>query len=695
MNFRFMARNIAVDWRQVSLIDIDRIARDMDIPALQQHIELVTFAKLDSLYDIDPLFVKLFQIAQYTLEYLLHSQDFLKNSVCEEQKKVEKEKKKHLATMKEVAHLKEQIGSLKKTNKQRRQMIADQQRMMQVGSHSFYKCPVCPNRSFMNSTYLQGHLVRRHPEHVHYIGDAVAHTKLVTQQLEGKLLTMGDRMEQEKELNAKLQDENRRLQEQQKRELIDNQDQIREEERRRYEQKLKTLEESFSGHIAQFKANEGMYQTKISELESKNKFNERRSDTIGSMVVDLQNAKEQMTANYNQKFRSLEDTMSRQVEQAVQVISPPKPSPVRSEQRQPVRESAAVPDGPVRTDNTMVDRDAEFRQLLEHYRPQVETMFRGEMERLGVKRGDTLLTETTFKRKLEEIHDLRSRKQTSRPDFYNLRSQIEDDLKSRADRAESKSDVSMVQNPLQSFDQRHNKSNTSAASFQASIASAQSSKSPPRPPKNTRAPLPPQTASLLSFSQKSQASKSQAQSPIKAMPRSPKSKPAPQPPTQVQSFQRPQWSDENPSSPGKPGMASTMRQTAPVPDTNESPVKSSVESSAWDKTESEQPHQKPHQAKGMRPYVDVVKSSDVFTSNDANDHNDVATISEKTEPSTDWDDEESFGGNIQSKAQKIENKLSGRSSPPAGGVDVTGAERTQMILEELDSDDDDDISTEN
>ena len=68
---------------------------------------------------------------------------------------------------------------------------------------------------------------------------------------------MGDRMEQEKELNAKLQEENRRLQEQQKRELIDNQDQIREEERRRYEQKIKTLEESFSGHITQFKARVG------------------------------------------------------------------------------------------------------------------------------------------------------------------------------------------------------------------------------------------------------------------------------------------------------------------------------------------------------------------------------------------------------------------------------------------------------
>ena len=439
-------------------------------------------------------------------------------------------------------------------------------------------------------------------------------------------------MEQEKQLNSKLQEENRRLQERQKEELIENQDQIRQEERRRYEQKLQTLEESFSGHISQFKANEGIYQSKIAELESKNKFNERRSDTIGSMVVDLQNAKEQMTASYNQKFQSLEDTMSRQVQQAVQVISPPKP--VKSEPRQPVREarSNSVPDGPP-VDTTMIDREAEFKKLLEHYRPQVETMFRGEMERLGVQRGDTLLTESTFKRKLEEIHDLRSRKQTSRPDFYSLRSQIENDLKSRADRAESKSEVSI-------FEQRNNQSNTSQLSYQASIAS---SKSPTRASKSTRAPLPPQTYSQSSISSRSNA----PNSPIKPMPRSPKSKPAPPPPSQEQTFQRPQWSDESPSSPGKPGMTSTMRQTS-APDPNNSPVKSSVESSAWDKTESEQPPA----AKGMRPYVDVVKSSDVFTSNDGNDHHDVATISEKTEPSTDWDDEESFGGNIQSRARK-------------------------------------------
>ena len=74
LNFRFMARNVSIDWRSVSLIDIDRIAQTMDIAALQEHMELVTFANLDEIFDLDPLFVKLFKVAQYTIEYLLHSQ---------------------------------------------------------------------------------------------------------------------------------------------------------------------------------------------------------------------------------------------------------------------------------------------------------------------------------------------------------------------------------------------------------------------------------------------------------------------------------------------------------------------------------------------------------------------------------------------------------------------------------------------
>ena len=67
--------------------------------------------------------------------------------------------------------------------------VEEQQRMMEVGANSFYKCPICPSKTFMNASYLQGHLVRKHPEHVTYIGDAVAHTKIVTQKLGNSLLS--------------------------------------------------------------------------------------------------------------------------------------------------------------------------------------------------------------------------------------------------------------------------------------------------------------------------------------------------------------------------------------------------------------------------------------------------------------------------------------------------------------------------
>ena len=57
LEFRFQARNLGVDWRKLSLIDVDHIAQSMDIDQLQEHIELVTYASLDELDSVDPLFV--------------------------------------------------------------------------------------------------------------------------------------------------------------------------------------------------------------------------------------------------------------------------------------------------------------------------------------------------------------------------------------------------------------------------------------------------------------------------------------------------------------------------------------------------------------------------------------------------------------------------------------------------------------
>ena len=127
----------------------------MDIEQLQEYIELVTFANLDELTNIDPLFVKLFRLSQFTIEYLLHSQDYLKLLISKETEKIAKRDKKIKNSDSELAKLRNEIIQLKKENKKRRRIVEEQQRMMEVGANSFYKCPICPSKTFINATYLQ------------------------------------------------------------------------------------------------------------------------------------------------------------------------------------------------------------------------------------------------------------------------------------------------------------------------------------------------------------------------------------------------------------------------------------------------------------------------------------------------------------------------------------------------------------
>ena len=111
----------------------------MDIEQLQEYIELVTFANLDELTNIDPLFVKLFRLSQFTIEYLLHSQDYLKLLISKETEKIAKRDKRIKNSDSELAKLRNEIIQLKKENKKRRRIVEEQQRMMEVGANSFYK----------------------------------------------------------------------------------------------------------------------------------------------------------------------------------------------------------------------------------------------------------------------------------------------------------------------------------------------------------------------------------------------------------------------------------------------------------------------------------------------------------------------------------------------------------------------------
>ena len=81
--FYFSERTLKLDLEEVGRVDLNQIYRDVDVEQLQAHLETLTFANLESsesraiLRGVDPNFLKLFQLAQLTVEYLLSVQDAL------------------------------------------------------------------------------------------------------------------------------------------------------------------------------------------------------------------------------------------------------------------------------------------------------------------------------------------------------------------------------------------------------------------------------------------------------------------------------------------------------------------------------------------------------------------------------------------------------------------------------------------
>ncbi|KAJ3042453.1 Zinc finger protein dzip1 [Rhizophlyctis rosea] len=86
--FYFKRRRERLNWRVIGGVSVERIVKDVsfcrrevwvDIMALQDTMENITFCDIEAedMRCADPNFIKLFQLAQLMIEYLLHSQDYL------------------------------------------------------------------------------------------------------------------------------------------------------------------------------------------------------------------------------------------------------------------------------------------------------------------------------------------------------------------------------------------------------------------------------------------------------------------------------------------------------------------------------------------------------------------------------------------------------------------------------------------
>ncbi|CAF4388574.1 unnamed protein product [Rotaria socialis] len=162
-----LKRNERIDWRRIAAVDVDRIARDMDFQTLQENLENITLCNIDAEVDtrvMDPNFVKLYKMAQLTIEYLLICQDQITSQLADYDQLKNRDFHDHEDARQQIEKLKYELAETKKELKKRRKMLETQQRMLMAQNSNYHTCPVCTH-AFLSIAYLQAHINRRHPDY--------------------------------------------------------------------------------------------------------------------------------------------------------------------------------------------------------------------------------------------------------------------------------------------------------------------------------------------------------------------------------------------------------------------------------------------------------------------------------------------------------------------------------------------------
>ncbi|XP_071243414.1 cilium assembly protein DZIP1-like isoform X4 [Salvelinus alpinus] len=149
-------------------VDVDLVASELDFQTLQEHITGVTFCNVEGercvrcQSPVDPALLKLFRLAQLTVEYLLHSQEYLTLSLGVAEERLQTQAREHQQLLAQQQKQADQAKVLKTELKQRKKIIALNQQAM-INMTNYHKCQHC-DKAFMNSSFLQNHMQRRHPD---------------------------------------------------------------------------------------------------------------------------------------------------------------------------------------------------------------------------------------------------------------------------------------------------------------------------------------------------------------------------------------------------------------------------------------------------------------------------------------------------------------------------------------------------
>lgn len=166
--FQFRPRLENVDWRRLGAIDVDKVVGATDIATLQENIMNITFCKLEDekcphcQLGVDPLLLKLIHLAQFTIEYLVHSQEYLISQLNVVEERLSQSLSRCEQNQQLLTKQADEVRRLKQECRGWRKMLSAQQLMLGQVEASHYQCHFC-DKVFMNQAFLQSHINRRHP----------------------------------------------------------------------------------------------------------------------------------------------------------------------------------------------------------------------------------------------------------------------------------------------------------------------------------------------------------------------------------------------------------------------------------------------------------------------------------------------------------------------------------------------------
>ncbi|XP_072724584.1 cilium assembly protein DZIP1L [Ciconia boyciana] len=468
--FHFQPRQVSMDWRRFSTIDVERVAREVDVATLQEHIAGVTFCNLDGEQcphcgqPADPILLTVLRMAQLSIEYLLHCQERLGTSLAMHAQSLQAAHAELACTQQQAAEQAAQLQGAKEESRRWKKLIATQQLLLQAGPNTYCKCHVC-DKAFMNDSFLQAHVQRRHAEATEAERQKMKQVEQMeddVEELKEKLRDMQQQLEAEREAEKLCREQEieraRQREEEGRRDL-----ERWKEERMKLHEEIDGLRQLFLSAFKEVASRSSVMEGKLQELQPRevavsNMGTLQNDDTMEAQGqtpswAELQGERERMAVQLKKENKTLHATPSQDqqavmdhVHQQMEALSTwlrQQPKVMKSQEEKIKLLSASKPEVTWEVTKVVADEESSDREeaalggkqrllealrrnpnLLKQFRLILEEVLEEKLESMGVKRVAKGVSTWTYKSLQAMVRLQQQQKAEKIPGLLHLRDEL-------------------------------------------------------------------------------------------------------------------------------------------------------------------------------------------------------------------------------------------------------------------------------